>query len=111
MYATRCIETPLTLIFCAEYKAEGVKAFAVHPGAVATDLSAGLTNTTFKGVPVFTHSPNLSAYTYVRLTSGSEDWLSGRFFDSTWNLDEISKLKEQIVDQDALKNRLALPVV
>ncbi|KAG8906659.1 hypothetical protein FRB99_006360 [Tulasnella sp. 403] len=93
-----------------EYRGQGVKAFAVHPGAVATDLSDSLANTTFAGIPVFTHSPNLSAWSYVRLTSGSEDWLSGRFVDLTWNLDEISTLKEKILEQDALKARLALPV-
>lgn len=55
-------------------------------------------------------SPRLSAWTYVRLTSGSEDWLSGRYVDANASLDEISKVKEKIVEQDALKNRLALPI-
>ncbi|KAG9049707.1 hypothetical protein FS837_009352 [Tulasnella sp. UAMH 9824] len=47
--------------------------------------------------------------TILRLTSGSEDWLSGRFFDSTWGLDEVAKQKEAILEEDALKIRLALP--
>lgn len=55
-------------------------------------------------------SPNLSAWTYVRLTSGSEDWLSGRVVFSTASLDELDKMKEKIIEQDALKNRLALPI-
>ncbi|KAG9047106.1 hypothetical protein FS837_002990 [Tulasnella sp. UAMH 9824] len=93
-----------------DYKKDGIKAFAVHPGAVLTDSSRELQDTTFKGVPLFTHSPQLFAWTAVRLASGSEDWLAGRFFDSTWNLDEIAKLKSKIIDQDALKNRLALPI-
>ncbi|KAG8895635.1 hypothetical protein FRC00_007215 [Tulasnella sp. 408] len=93
-----------------DYKKDGIKAIAVHPGAVLTDSSRELQDTTFKGVPLFTHSSKLFAWTAVRLTSGSEDWLAGRFFDSTWNLDEIAKSKSKILDQDALKNRLALPI-
>ncbi|KIO16139.1 hypothetical protein M407DRAFT_240435 [Tulasnella calospora MUT 4182] len=93
-----------------EYKKDGIKAFAIHPGAVLTDVSRELQETTFKGIPIFTQSPKLFAWTAVRLTSGSEDWLSGRFFDSTWNLDEVAKSKSKIIDQDALKNRLAMPI-
>lgn len=57
----------------------------------------------------FPDTAELSGWTYVRLTSGSEDWLSGRYVESTASLDELKKLKEKIIDQDALKNRLALP--
>ena len=47
----------------------------------------------------------------VRLTSGSEDWLSGRYFDCNWGFDAVEKLRDSIVDDDALKNRLALPSI
>ncbi|KAG8981283.1 hypothetical protein FRC05_004185 [Tulasnella sp. 425] len=93
-----------------EYKKDGVKAFAVHPGLIETDLSKQIRETTFKDVGLPMQSPKLFAWTAVRLTSGSEDWLSGRFYDSTWDLDEIAKSKSEIVDQDVLKNRLALPL-
>lgn len=93
-----------------EYKKDGVKAFAVHPGLIETDLSKQIRETTFKDVGLPMQSPRLFAWTAVRLTSGSEDWLSGRFYDSTWDLDEIAKSKSEIVDQDVLKNRLALPL-
>lgn len=58
----------------------------------------------------FDQTAELSAWTEVRLTSGSEDWLSGRYIDSTWGLDELAKHKEKILEQDALKNRLAMPI-
>jgi len=93
-----------------EYRNQGVKSFAVHPGGVATDLSRKLKESLPNGEKIFSDSSNLSAWSYVRLTSGSEDWLSGRFIDLTWGLDEVAKLKERIVEQDALKNRLALPL-
>ncbi|KAG8953236.1 hypothetical protein FRC04_002646 [Tulasnella sp. 424] len=91
-----------------EYKKDGIKAFSIAPGAVLTDATKKLDEGKFKGI--FTQSPRLFAWTAVRLTSGSEDWLAGRFFDATWDLDEIAKLKSGIVDQDVLKNRLALPL-
>lgn len=93
-----------------EYRDQGVKSFAVHPGAVLTDGSRPFADAIPGGHEFFNQSPHLSAWSYVRITSGSEDWLSGRYFDVTWNLDELTKLKEKIVEQDALKNRLALPV-
>ncbi|KAG8906660.1 hypothetical protein FRB99_006361 [Tulasnella sp. 403] len=94
-----------------EYRAHGIKAFAAHPGWVATDVGYKIIQTSvLTEYGDISHSPDLSAWTYVRLTSGSEDWLSGRFIDATWNLDETAKLKERILEQDALKNRLALPV-
>ncbi|KAG8991649.1 hypothetical protein FRB94_000920 [Tulasnella sp. JGI-2019a] len=93
-----------------EYKGQGVKSFAVHPGAVLTDLSSGFKHWLPNGDEVFVDTPELSAWTYVRLTSGSENWLSGRFVDATWDLDELAKMKMKIVEQDALKNRLALPM-
>lgn len=80
------------------------------PGAVPTDMGGRVISFIPSLKDVVTDSPNLSAWTYVRLTSGSEDWLSGRFVDCTANLDELNKSKERIVEQDALKNRLALPV-
>ncbi|KAG9012811.1 hypothetical protein FRB93_001365 [Tulasnella sp. JGI-2019a] len=93
-----------------EYRGQGVKSFAIHPGAVLTDLSTPFAQWLPNGKDVFTQTPELSAWTHVRLTSGAEDWLSGRFLDVTVDLDELAKLKTKIVEQDALKNRLALPL-
>lgn len=72
-------------------------------------MSESVANTVFKGMNLFDQTPELSAWTEVRLTSGSEDWLSGRFINVTWDLDELATKKEKIVEDDALKNRLALP--
>jgi len=93
-----------------ENRSLGVKSFAVHPGAVATE--AGLEYARKYGLDssIFKNPSDLSAWTQVRLTSGSEDWLSGRYIDATWDLDRITELKEKIIEQDALKNRLALPI-
>ncbi|KAG8988253.1 hypothetical protein FRB94_000969 [Tulasnella sp. JGI-2019a] len=92
-----------------ECKTEGVKSFAVHPGAVPTELSSRFQHWLPSGHELFVDTPELSPWSYVRLTSGSENRLSGRFVDVEWDLDELAKMKTKIVEQDALKNRLALP--
>lgn len=64
-----------------EYGEQGVKTFAFHPGCILTELAS---NSTFivdmvkKGMTT-EDSLALPASALVRLTSGSEDWLSGRY--------------------------------
>ena len=103
-----------------------VTTIAIHPGAVWTNLSKD------SGLPesVFVDTPELAAATVLALTSGKYDWLSGRyvlyvapsacrlaclhiavlrrFVDSTQDLGELEKLKEKILEKDALVAKLAL---
>jgi len=90
-----------------ENAADGVKVFSLHPGAVKTALAVA-------GGSVLAELTNddvqLPAWTMVRLVQGKDDYLSGRYVSSNWDLDEVhDKWKEAIVSDDALKNRLALP--
>ncbi|KZV63871.1 NAD-P-binding protein [Peniophora sp. CONT] len=80
------------------------KAFAVHPGAVNTVSARG------SGLDMawFTDPTELSSGTFLALTSGKYDWLSGRFYDSTWDIDEVAKLKEKILEKDALVSKLVV---
>ena len=82
---------------------DGVKCFAIHPGGVLTDLA--------KNLPQELHgslvdSPELSAAFAVWLCSGKADWAKGRYLSSNWDVDELTKLKDQIVQDDLLVNRL-----
>jgi len=46
----------------------------------------------------------------VRLAQGDDDYLSGRYLSSNWDLDEMfNEWKERIGRDDALKSRLVLP--
>jgi len=90
-----------------EHAEQGVKVFSLHPGGIKTDLAkaggAELAELLVDELP-------LPAWTMVRLVSGNEDYLSGRYISASWDLDEVdSKFKEAIIRDDALKNRLALP--
>jgi len=88
---------------------DDVKVFAIHPGGVKTALSK-------VGGPelakVLNDDVQLPAWAMVRLVQGKEDYLSGRYVSVNWDLDEVhDKWKDAIINEDALKNRLALPSV
>ncbi|KZS90168.1 NAD-P-binding protein [Sistotremastrum niveocremeum HHB9708] len=83
-----------------------VKSIAVHPGGVKTAMAAI--------VPQIHHllvdSPQLAAGTMLQLTSGKYDWLSGRYYASTWDLGEVERdWKDKILAEEALVSRLAIP--
>ncbi len=82
---------------------DGIKCFAIHPGGVPTVLA--------KNMPPALHSnlvdePDLAAGFVVWLCSGKADWATGRYLSSNWDVDELAQLKEQIVQDDLLVNRL-----
>lgn len=82
---------------------DGIKCFAIHPGGVLTALG--------KNMPkeMHTHlvdSPDLVAGFIVWLCSGKADWAKGRYLSSNWDVDELSLLKDRILQNDLLVNRL-----
>jgi NAD(P)-dependent dehydrogenase (short-subunit alcohol dehydrogenase family) len=82
---------------------DGVKCFAADPGGVATSLA--------KNMPSEMHahlvdSPDLAAGFIVWLCSGAADWARGRFLSSNWGVAELSQLKNHILQNDLLVNRL-----
>jgi NAD(P)-dependent dehydrogenase (short-subunit alcohol dehydrogenase family) len=82
---------------------EGVKCFAIHPGGVLTALG--------ENMPPELHtllrdSPELAAGFTVWLCSGSADWARGRYLSSNWDVAELSRLKDRILQDDLLVNRL-----
>ncbi|KZS96628.1 NAD(P)-binding protein [Sistotremastrum niveocremeum HHB9708] len=94
-----------------EYGDQGVKSFAFHPGCLLTELG---TNTPevqgFVDAGVMKEDTvALPASVLVRLTSGSEDWLTGRYVSANWDLDDVNKLKEKILKENVLIDKLSLP--
>jgi len=86
-----------------DHGADGIKCFAVHPGGVPTALA--------KNMPEEMHSflvdqPELAAGFIVWLCSGKADWATGRYLSSDWDVDELSQMKERILKDDLLVNRL-----
>ena len=89
----------------AEYGAQGVLAYGLHPGAIPTEM--GLT------MPAFLHhklvdKPELAADTMAWLVAERREWLAGRYVSCTWDMGELEGKREEIVEGDKLKVRLAL---
>ncbi|KAJ7179651.1 NAD-P-binding protein [Mycena filopes] len=85
----------------------GVKSFSLNPGAIKTSMA----DNNPEAAPWLIDTIQLPAATCLRLTSGREDWLSGRYVSANWELDEVeASWKEKIIEQDALVNRLHVPI-
>ncbi|KAF2656089.1 NAD(P)-binding protein [Lophiostoma macrostomum CBS 122681] len=90
-----------------EYREQGLVAYALHPGGVATKMS------TSEGVPkelqkFLISEATLSSHMLVWLTREKRQWLSGRYVASTWDVDELEGQKEEIVKEDKLKFRMVV---
>lgn len=86
-----------------DHSEDGIKTFAVHPGGVATELA--------KNMPENMHAflndkPELAAGFIVWLCSGIADWATGRYLSSNWDVNELLEMKEEILNDDLLVNRL-----
>ncbi len=82
---------------------DGIKCFAIHPGGVATELG--------RAMPANMHqylndTPALAAGFIVWLSSGQADWAKGRYLSATWDVTELSAMKDAILTDDLLVNRL-----
>ena len=82
-----------------------VRAFAYHPGGVKTELA--------KKAPeriqhLFIDSPELAAGYSVWLTTEQADFLRGRYSDCTWDVNELMKNAQVIVEKDLLKQEIKM---
>lgn len=116
-------------LFCvqADYGAQGLLAYAVHPGAVLTDM--GLHAPTALR-HLFIDTPALSGDSVAFLTREKREWLAGRYISceylecvllahngqtelnsrriGTWDMEEFLAKKDEIVNGDKLKVRMVV---
>ncbi|KAI0023893.1 NAD(P)-binding protein [Xylariomycetidae sp. FL0641] len=87
----------------AEYAEQGLLAYSIHPGGVATDLARRLPDETQAWL---TCSPALGGDTIAFLTTQRQEWLAGRYITAMWDMEEFFSKKEEIVQKDLLKMRM-----
>ncbi|OBT61064.1 hypothetical protein VE03_09481 [Pseudogymnoascus sp. 23342-1-I1] len=87
----------------AEYRDEGILAFAVHPGGVLTDMGRKLP---IERQGFLTETPELVADTIVFLTEQRREWLAGRYVAVTWDMEEFLSKRDEIIKMDKLKVRM-----
>ncbi|KAH8901603.1 NAD(P)-binding protein [Thozetella sp. PMI_491] len=91
----------LDVLYCKE----GLVSYALEPGAVQTDLAEKL-HPDFRGY--LTDKAELAAHTAVWLVGNGGKWLSSRYISSKWDMEELEKRKEEIVEKDLFTFRLTL---
>lgn len=82
---------------------DGIKCFAIHPGGVPTTLAKNMPKDIH---PHLVDKPELAAGFIIWLCSGKADWAKGRYLSSNWDVGELLQMKDQILNDDLLVNRL-----
>lgn len=87
----------------AEYGSQGILVIGIHPGGVVTDLASALPDTS-----VLIDQPELCGDTVVWLTRERREWLQDRYVSCTWDVAELEGKRDEIVEKDLLKVRMAV---
>ncbi|TVY81599.1 Short chain dehydrogenase citE [Lachnellula suecica] len=96
----------LTEAVAEAYGAEGVLAYAVHPGIVATmPLPIGMAP---EARTMAVDDLGLCGAFLVWLVKEKREWLSGRYMSANWDVEELESKKDAIVNGDQLKMRLVV---
>ncbi|MCI4661679.1 MAG: SDR family oxidoreductase [Neomegalonema sp.] len=86
---------------------DGIKCFAMHPGGVATDIGHAMPEHMHE---YLVDEPDLAASFVVWLSSGQADWAKGRYLSANWDVEAILAMKDRILEDDLLVNRLRAKV-
>ncbi|TNY18905.1 3-oxoacyl-reductase [Rhodotorula diobovata] len=88
-----------------DYGTQGLLAFCVNPGAVRTQITVNEPSELRDRLP---HKPDLPGDTIVWLVSSRREWLAGRYVSCPWDMEELVRRQQEIVEGDKLKVRLAI---
>lgn len=86
-----------------DHDEDGIKCFAIHPGGVSTELGLSMPEALHE---YLVDEPELAAGFAVWLCSGKADWARGRYLSANWDVEELTALKDNILTNDLLVNRL-----
>ncbi|KAJ4347403.1 hypothetical protein N0V95_005452 [Ascochyta clinopodiicola] len=86
-----------------EYGDQRLLAFCVNPGAIKTKI----TETAPEAVrDSFPDRPDVAGDTIAWLAAERREWLAGRYVSCPWDMEELVKKKNEIVEKDMLKMRM-----
>ncbi|KAK7985672.1 hypothetical protein PG996_005089 [Apiospora saccharicola] len=88
-----------------EYQDQGLIAVAVHPGCLKTELASNLPT---KYHELLSDAPELPGDTFAWIAREKRDWLSGRYMEAVWDMEEFEGKREDVVKRDVLKFRMTL---
>ncbi|KAI4942562.1 hypothetical protein J4E91_009955 [Alternaria rosae] len=84
---------------------DGMLAMAVHPGGIQTELALGMPGHMHEWL---VDTPELAGDTLMWLGAQRREWLGGRYVSACWDMEELSGKKDEVVEKDLLKMRLAV---
>ena len=105
-----------------DFQKEGLLCAAVHPGFVPTDTSLSAPSMFHQckfiscsighqlRLADLNDNPDLCGGFLVWLTNSAAEnmWLSGRFLSAAWDVEELGRMKEAIVEKDMFKARMVV---
>lgn len=83
-----------------EYGAQGLLAYALHPGSVMTALSSGMPQAMHS---MLVDTPELSGHTVVWLTRERREWLQDRYISATWDMEQFASRRDEVVERNLLR--------
>lgn len=96
----------LTEAVAESYGEEGLLAYAVHPGIVATmPPPIGMAP---EGRAWAVDNVGLCGAFLLWLVKERREWLSGRYLSANWDVDDLESRKDAIVSGDQLKMRMVV---
>jgi NAD(P)-dependent dehydrogenase (short-subunit alcohol dehydrogenase family) len=87
-----------------EYGDQGLLAYCVNPGAIQTKITENLPEQARTKLP---HRPDIAGDTIAWLAAERKEWLGGRYVSCPWDMEEFMNMKDDIVQKDMLKMRMA----
>jgi NAD(P)-dependent dehydrogenase (short-subunit alcohol dehydrogenase family) len=87
-----------------EYGDQGLLTFSVNPGAIKTKITETLPENVRNSFP---DSPEIAGDTIAWLAAKRAEWLGGRYVSCPWDMEELMKRKDEIIEKDLLKMRMA----
>lgn len=95
----------LTEFMETDYGEQGLLCITFHPGGVMTEMAKRLPKDMNDKLQ---DKVELAGDTAVWLTGERREWLQGRYVGVNWDMEELEKDKDRIVEGDLLKMRLAV---
>jgi NAD(P)-dependent dehydrogenase (short-subunit alcohol dehydrogenase family) len=87
-----------------EHGDEGLIAFCVNPGAIKTQMTVNEPEELRNRLP---HKPEIAGDTIAWLAGERREWLGGRYVSCPWDMEELLARRDEIVEGDKLKLRMA----
>lgn len=93
----------------AEYSSQGLTAYNFHPGQIMTELAS---NTPVETHGMFNDTAELAGDTITWWSAKQRErergLLVGRYVSCNWDVEELVGMKEEILEKDLLKIRMAV---